>query len=115
MGVGAVHAVDPAQLPGDDVGELVVLGHADHRDEIDVAGAGVDLADTVEVGDGLGGLGDPVGGGVHQDDRGDHDGSLLSVIAALRAGRVRRLALLFAVGGVAPVRASPPTVRDNTW
>ena len=44
------------------------------RDEVDVARAGVDLRHPVEVGDGLRGLGDAVGGGVHQDDRGDHSG-----------------------------------------
>ena len=58
-------------------------GHLDHRDEVDVAGAGVDLVHAVEVRDGLRGLGDPVGGDMHQDDRGDHASSSGS-------GRARR-------------------------
>jgi hypothetical protein len=53
-----------------------VFGDLDNGDQVDVAGAGVDLGHPVEVGDGLRCLGDAVGGGVHLDDRGDHDGSL---------------------------------------
>ena len=44
----------------------------DHRDQVDVAGDGVDLADPGEVGDVLGHLGDRVGRAVDEDDRGDH-------------------------------------------
>gem|GEM_PF-6822604 len=78
MGIGAQHPVDLAEAAGDDVGELLVLGHLDDRDEVDVARARVDLAHAVEVRDGLRRLRDAVGGGVHQDDRGDHDDSLVS-------------------------------------
>ena len=59
-----------------------MLGDPDHRDQVDVAGAGVDLVDAVEVRDRLGGLGDPVGDDVDQDDRGDHYHSSGSATAA---------------------------------
>jgi hypothetical protein len=55
-----------------------VLGHPDHGDEVHVAGTGVHLGDAVEVGDGLRRLADPVGGGAHERDRGDHDLDILS-------------------------------------
>ncbi len=64
--------------------------HLDHRDQVHVAGAGVHLGHPVQVGDGLRRLRDAVGGGVHQDDRGDHIG-LLGVGAARRAGRLVHL------------------------
>ena len=47
--------VDPA---GDDVGERLVLAHPHHRDQVDLAGDRVDLADPVQGGDGLGDLRD---------------------------------------------------------
>ena len=74
VGVGVLHPGDLREVPGDDVGELLVGADPHDRDEIDIACAGVDLRHAVEVGDGLRGLGDAVGGAVHQDDRGDHSG-----------------------------------------
>jgi hypothetical protein len=59
VGVSTEHSVDLAQPPGDDVGEVLVFGDLDDRDEVDVAGAGVDLAHSVEIGDGLRGLRNP--------------------------------------------------------
>ena len=46
-------AGDLVEPVGDDVGEVLVLAHPHHRDQVDVAGDGVDLADAVEVGDRL--------------------------------------------------------------
>ena len=68
--------------PGDDVRELLVLPDADHGDEVDVAGAGVDLRDAVEVRDGLGGLGDVVGVGVDQHEGRDQRALLVARAAA---------------------------------
>src|SRR5690349_12469054 len=47
----AVHLADPVR---DDVGELLVLPDADHGDEVDLAGDGVDLAHAGDLGDGGG-------------------------------------------------------------
>ena len=63
---------DLVELVGDDVGELFVLMHPNHGDEVDVPGDRVDLADAVDLGDGGGDLGNAVDLGVDQDDGGDH-------------------------------------------
>src|SRR3712207_4557430 len=66
----ARHLVDPA---GHDVGDLLELAYPHDRDEVDVAGGGVDLADALEVRDRLGHLRDRIGGRVDHNDGGDHD------------------------------------------
>ena len=60
-----------------------MLGHPDHGDEVHVAGTGVHLGDAVKVGDGLRCLADPVGGDVHEHDRGDHLGLLSQVFSGI--------------------------------
>ena len=55
-----------------DVGELLVLAHAHHRDEVDLAGHGVDLRHARHLGDLGGDLRDAPGVGVDVDDGGDH-------------------------------------------
>ncbi len=52
------HAVDLVELIGDDLGDVVDLAHAHHREEVEVSRHGVDLADAVDVGDLLGSLRD---------------------------------------------------------
>jgi hypothetical protein len=47
--VGAQDAGGLRDAVGDDLGDLVVLLHPDHGDQVDVAGDGVHLADPVEV------------------------------------------------------------------
>ena len=68
----AVHAGDLVEPVGDDIGHVVVVADPDQRDQVDLAGHGVDLADALEVGDRLGHLGDPRDVGLHEDDGGDH-------------------------------------------
>ena len=51
---------------------VVVVADPDHRDQVDLPGDGVDLADAVEVGDLLGDLGDAGDVGLDEDDGGDH-------------------------------------------
>ena len=81
--------------PGDDLGDLLELAHPDDRDQVDLAGGGVDLADAVEVGDRRGHLGDRVGGGVDHHDGGDHAGDAIRdrapapTPAVIRSGRAR--------------------------
>ena len=72
VGLGAQDALDLADLVGDHVGEVVVLAHADHGDEVDLAGDGVDLADARDVGDRGGDLRDPRGVRVDEHDGGQH-------------------------------------------
>ena len=69
------HALDLAEPVGDDVGELLVPADPDHRDQVDLAGHRVDLADAVELGRRLGDLGDAVDVGLDEDDGGDHAGA----------------------------------------
>ncbi len=64
------HLRQPAR---DRVGDVVELLDADDRDQVDVAGDGVDLADAVDVGDLLRHLGDLVGLDGDHDDRGNHE------------------------------------------
>ena len=49
-----------------------MVAHADQRDQVDLTGDGVDLADTFERSDLLGDLGDAGHVGLHEDDGGDH-------------------------------------------
>src|SRR5665811_1343435 len=50
LGLGRHHAVDPIELTCDHLGDLIVGADAHHRDEIEVAGYRVDLADAVDGG-----------------------------------------------------------------
>jgi hypothetical protein len=68
------HLVQPV---GDDVGHVVVVTHPHQRDQVDLAGHGVDLADALEIGDRLGHLGDLRDVGLHEDDGGDHAPTLV--------------------------------------
>ena len=65
------HLVEPV---GDDGGDVVVVADPDQRDQVDLAGHGVDLADAVERRDLLGHLGDARHVGLHEHDGGDHGG-----------------------------------------
>ena len=64
--------VEPVGHHGRDV---VVVAHPDQRDQVDLAGDGVDLAHAVEGGDRLGDLGDAGDVGLDEDDGGDHGAS----------------------------------------
>src|SRR3954454_9368372 len=74
VGLGGGHAGDLVEKVGHHVRDVVVVAHPDQRDQVDLAGDGVDLADALEVGDRLGDLGDPGDVGLHKDDGGDHKG-----------------------------------------
>src|SRR3954453_9373448 len=72
VGLGLEDPWNLVELVGDHRGDVVVLAYPDHRDEVDLAGDRVDLADTVQSGDrgrDLGYLGDL---GLDEDDGGDH-------------------------------------------
>ncbi len=64
--------------------------HPDHRDQVDLAGDGVDLADAVEGRDLLGDLGDPGDVGLHEHDGGDHEGQAIEPAARRASGRGAR-------------------------
>src|SRR3954469_6650492 len=66
------HTVDLVEAVRDDVGDLFVIADTDERDEIDLTGHRVDLADALQLCDLLGDLGNPVDSGGDEDDRGDH-------------------------------------------
>ena len=93
-----LHAVDLVEPVGDDVGEVLVPADPHHRDQVDVTGDGVDLADPVDLGDRLGDLGDAGDFGVDEHDGGDHGVTLARVsaprvpnaVASRRRGRCRR-------------------------
>src|SRR6476646_4251841 len=64
QGLRRLDALDLVEPAGDDLVQVLVPAYAHHRDEVDVAGDGVDLAHAVEIGDGLRHLRDPVDGGI---------------------------------------------------
>src|SRR5262249_15656221 len=94
---------------GDDVGDVVELADAHDRDQVDVAGDRVDLADTLEVGDGLGHLRDRVRGAVDEHDGGNH-GVMLSVTATVRSRPTRIAPTKCAPAGTTP----PGQTTDRT-
>ena len=63
----------------------VELADPDDGDQVDVTGDRVDLADAGQVGQGLGHLGDRVGGAVDEHDRGDHGTFLRSSASVAHA------------------------------
>ncbi len=65
----SLHLGHPA---GDDLGQVLVVRHANDRHQVPLAGDGVDLGDALDVGDGLGGLGDFVDLALDQHHRVDH-------------------------------------------
>ena len=104
VGLGVEHArhlVDPA---GDHLGDLLELADPHDRDQVDVAGDRVDLADAVEIGDRRGDLGDLVGGGVDHHDGGDHAGD---------PSRARRRAPASAAPVGPGARAQRPAVGER--
>src|SRR5690606_21495020 len=62
---------------GDHGCDVVVIAHAHHRDQVDLAGHRVDLGDAVDRGDALGDLRDPVDRGLDEHDGGDHGDTLV--------------------------------------
>src|SRR5438552_11874978 len=70
--VGAYNAGDLTDASRDDVGELVVLARADHRDEVHRTRHRVDLGDAVDGGEGLAERRDGLALRSDEDDRGDH-------------------------------------------
>lgn len=51
MGLGPRYTTDLGDPSCHDVGELVVLARADHRDEVEVSGDRVDLGDALDRGE----------------------------------------------------------------
>src|SRR5947207_2556946 len=70
--LGLLHARNLRDALGHHPGKFLVSRDADDRDEIDVAGDGVDLRDAVNVRDGLRGLRDRVAPAVDEDDGVEH-------------------------------------------
>jgi hypothetical protein len=87
VGAGRSDALDLGQPVGDDVGQLLVLTHPDHRHEVGVARDGVDLRHAVEGRDVLGDFGDPGGVAGHEDNGCDHG---VMVVAVATAGTTAR-------------------------
>ena len=79
-----VDAGDLVEPVGDHGGDVVVVAHPDQRDQVDLAGHGVDLADALERGDRLGHLGDAGDVGLDEHDGGDHVGNLSDLDAWAR-------------------------------
>src|SRR5512132_3491737 len=71
-GFGPNDPPDLADALRDHVGQVVVVHHTYHGDEVELPGHGIDLAHTVDCGDGLGGLLDLVDLALDEDDRVDH-------------------------------------------
>src|SRR5690606_41563435 len=105
------HLVEAA---GNDLGDLLVLGHAHHGQEVVSAGDGVDLADAVDRGDRLGDLRDAVHFGVDVNDSRDHVAyciesgqrtpfSVAEAVAALEGAVDAGLVVGRAPGGQAPL------------
>src|SRR5262245_15991326 len=106
----AGHLVEPV---GDHARDVVVLVHPHHDDQVDVAGHGVDLADTVETGDLLGDLGDAGNVGLDEDDRGDHGTTLgdqgwWTVASTLRSSNGMTLSRAVSAADIEAIRPPAP-------
>src|SRR5512132_549348 len=71
-GFGPNDPRDLADALWDHVGQVIVVHHAHHGNEVELPGHGIDLAHTVECSDGLGGFLDLVDLALDEDDRVDH-------------------------------------------
>lgn len=75
VGLRRKHPADLVNVVRHQVGHVVVVADSQQGDQVDVAGDGVDLADTGDRRDLLGDLGDLGDVGLDEHDGSDHGGS----------------------------------------